>query len=53
MIMQLNTKGKKKKYENELQHKIELEKWKIKMHEKWIEEAQNRIKKIEEQLDEK
>ena len=52
MIMQLNSKGKKRKYEDEVKHKIELEKWKIKMHEKWIEEARNRIKKLEERLDE-
>ena len=50
MIMQLNTKGKKQKYKNKAEHQIELEKWKIKMHEKWIKEAQSRIKNLEEQL---
>ena len=52
MIMQLNSKGRRRKYDDEVRHKIELERWKIKMHEKWIEEARNRIKKLEEQLDE-
>ena len=52
MIMQLKTKSKKQKYENEVEHKIELEQWKIKMHEKWIKEARNRIKNLEEQLNE-
>ena len=52
MIMHLNAKGKKRKYKNEIKHKIELEKWKIKLHEKWIKEAQNRIRNLEEQLNE-
>ena len=52
MIIHLKSKGKRRKYDDEVRHKIELEKWKIKMHEKWIEEARNRIKNLEEQLDE-
>ena len=49
--MHLKSKGKKQKYENEVKHKIELEQWKIKMYEKWIKETRNRIKNLEEQLD--